>query len=356
MKKTLRTVIVVTVLSLLILSGCGVVEMAQLPHKNPEKWPTFDPNDYGVEIKRKENGSFSYHWSLDAKFDEDNNVIPYWKPWGKSFGSHTVKGYLNGNTYPVIFDTGSNPMIILSEKIVTENDLAVFFFDPENKETSDGFVLVDSLKIGSYELTNYPCGLWNYRPQLRFLGLPLPEDEMIIIPLDMMRQFNYFKFDDLQRELSFSKTTSFAPADKAEWLALPFRFEGLYLMLDVSIEGIPTTLMLDTGAYYQLELNESIVQEIFKKRQDFEKAWKKTKHFYGPYSDGITASRKFTAKNVRFANQTLERVKLIYADTHDNESFQGVIGSKLFDKTVMVLDFKQNLMWVKKAKGSCFEE
>ena len=316
----------------------------------------FDPNDYDIKIERKENGSLSYSWSFDVNFDEENNVIPYWKPWGKRCCSCSVKGYLNENRYPVVFDTGCNPMLIISEKIVKENDLAVFFFTPEHKETSDAFVLVDSLKIGSFELTNYPCGLWSYHPQLRLLGLPIYEPEMIIIPLDMMRHFNYFKFDNVQRELSFSATTSFEPADNSRWLAMPFRYEGLHLVLDVSIEGIQTTLMLDTGADFQLKLNESVVKKIFEKRSDFKKVWKKTTHFYGPYESGMTTEKQFTAKNFRFANQTLVRVKLIYSDSNENEQYQGIIGAKLFDKTVMVLDFEKNLMWVKKAKDSRFEE
>ncbi len=356
MKKALRTIMVVAILSLLALSGCGMMDTAQLPHKNSEKWRTFDPNDYGITITKNQNGSLSYRWSLDAEFDEEDNVIPYWKQWGNYYGTRTVKGCLNENTYPVIFDTGCNPMLILSEKIVTKNDLAVFFFDPGNKETGSAFVLVDSLKIGSFELNNYPCGLWKYRPQLQLLGLPIHEPELIVLPLAIMRQFSYFKFDNVKKQLSFSKSASFDPADNSQWLFLPFRYEGLHLVLDVSIEGIETTLMLDTGADYQLELNESVIQELFKKRRDFEKAWKKTIRFYGPYSDGLIDYKRFTAKKLQFADHTLSRVKLIYSDRHEDKKYQGVIGAKLFEKTVMVLDFENNLMWVKKAEGSRFEE
>ena len=215
---------------------------------------------------------------------------------------------------------------------------------------------MDSLKTGSFELTNYPCGLWNYHPQLRLLGLPIYEPEMIIIPLDMMRHFSYFKFDNIQQELSFSKTTSFEPVDRSRWLTMPFRYEGLHLVLETSIEGIPTTLMLDTGADFQLKLNESVVKKIFENRSDFEKAWKKTTHFYGPYESGMTTEKQFTAKNFRFDDQTLNRVKLIYSDSNKDEQYQGVIGADLFDKTIMVVDFEKNILWIKKAKGSRFEE
>lgn len=356
MKKTSKIFTIIAILTLLTLPGCGIVTSTQRPHKNPETWRTFDPNDYGIEVTKGENGSISYRWNLDAGFDEDNNAIPYWKPWGRFTDGPAAKGYLNGNAYQVIFDTGCNPMLVVSEKIVTENDLAVLFFKSENKGSSRALVLVDSLKIGSFELTDYPAGLWRYHPQLKLLGLPLPEHEIILIPLVMMQQFKYFKFDDLQKEISFSKQFSFEPEEDSDWFSLPFRMEGLHLLLDIPIEGIETTLMLDTGADYQLELGESVVQEIFKKRSDFDKAWKRTVHYYGPYADGLVDCKKFTAKNLKFSDRTLNRVKLIYSDRYEDKKYQGVIGAKLFDKTIMVLDFENNLMWVKKAKGSRFEK
>jgi hypothetical protein len=347
MKTSIKTLTIVTSLFLLTLSGCGMVELAQVPHENVENWRTFDPNDYGIEIIREEDGSTSYSWTGDADFNEEDNVLPYWKH-SRALIDNVVKGQLNENTYPVIFDTGCNPMLVISERLVTENDLPVFFCDPDNKQTSFALAIADSLKIGSFELTDYPCGLWSHKAEFRLLGLPIHKPKWIIIPLNMMRQFNYFKFDNLNKEVSFSKASSFVPADKSEWFSVPFRIEGLYLLLDVPIEGMEITFRLDTGAGYQLELDESVVQELFKKRPDFEKAWKKTIYLYGPYEGGKTTEKKFTAKNIHFLNQKFDRVELIYTDINQDKGYQGVIGFEFFEKTVMVLDFKKNLMWVKK--------
>ncbi|MBW8036403.1 MAG: hypothetical protein FVQ79_12440 [Planctomycetes bacterium] len=351
-----KILIIITTLSLLPLSGCGMVELAQLPHEKVENWRTFDPNDYDIEIIRKDDGSTSYNWTRNTDFNEKDNVLPYWKHSGALFKNNVIEGQLNGKAYPVIFDTGCNPMIVISERLVTESDLPVFFFKPDNKQSSFALVIADSLKIGSLELTDYPCGLWSHKAEFRIFGLPIHKPELILIPLNMMRQFNYFKFDNLNKEVAFSKASSFAAADKSEWLSLPFRIEGLYLLLDVSIEGMETTLRLDTGAQYQLKLDESIVQELFKKRPDFAKAWKKNTYLYRPYAGGKITGKKFTAKSIHFSNQKLDRVELIYADINQDKGYQGIIGYELFEKTVMVLDFKKNLMWVKKAKGSRFEQ
>lgn len=356
MKTSIETLTIAGSLLLLTLSGCGMVDLVQVPHENVENWRTFDPNDYGIKIIRKEDGSISCSWTHDADFNEEDNVLPYWKHRGAFIMSNVVKGQLNGTTYPVIFDTGCNPMIVISERLVTENDLPVFFFKPDNKQSSFALVIADSLKIGSFELTDFPCGLWNHKAEFRMFGLPIHKPELIIIPLVIMRQFNYFKFDDLNKEVSFSKSSSFAASDKSEWFSLPFRIEGLYLLLDLSIEGMETTLRLDTGAGYQLKLDESVVQELFKKRPDFAKAWKKTIYLYGPYAGGKTTGKKFTAKNIHFSNQKLDRTELIYASINQDKGYKGFIGFDFFEKTVMVLDFKKNLMWVKKAKGSRFEQ
>lgn len=342
---------------LLAFSGCGMLDMAQVPHKDVENWRTFDPNDYDIKIVRKENGTISYEWSLGAHLGEEVNILPYWKHSKAFLNDNYVEGQLNGNTYPVIFDTGCNPVLVISEQLVTENDLPVFFVMPEDKNNSSALAIADSLKIGSFELKEYPCVLWRSRAEFRLFGVPIHKPEMILVSLNIMRQFSYFKFDGIQDELSFSKQSSFEPEIAAEWLSLPFRFEGLHLLLDISIEGIETTLMLDTGAGYQLELSESFVQELLKKRHDFKKTWKKTTHYYGPYADGKVKQKKFTAKQLQFANQTLNRVEIVYGDHpfQQGKPFEGTIGSELFENTIMVLDFENNMMWIKKAKGSRFE-
>jgi len=355
MKTTSKSIIFVTILLLMILCGCGIIGLKQIPHKNAETWRTFDPNDYGIEIQREENGSVSYTWSMDATLNEDMNIMPYWNPWGDVIGVPSVKGYLNENPYPVIFDTGCNPLLILGEKIVIENDLAVYFFNPQDIQNSGGLVIADSLQIGSLELIDFPCGLWEHRAQFEVLGVPIYKPEIMIMPLVMMRKFNYFKFDDIQKEISFSEISSFVPENTSEWLSLPLKFDGLYLLLDVPIEGIDTELRLDTGAGYQMKLDISVIEKLFETRPDFEKAWKNTTYLYGPYEGGKSTEKKFTAKNLQFDGLKLDRVKIIYSNTDQDEQCHGVIGAELFKKTIMVLDFENNLMWVKKAKNSRFE-
>lgn len=356
MKKMTKTLIITFSLYLLTLAGCGMVDLAQLPHTDAENWRTFDPNDYGIRRIDKSGGTISYTWDHDAEFGETECVLPYWQPAGRMIDMQSVKGRLNGKAYPVIFDTGCNPVIILSKKIVSENDLPVYSLNPDDIQNSTALVIADSLEIGSFKLTDYPCVLWRHRAEFRFLGLPIHKPELIAIPLDMMSRFNYFKFDNLNKELSFSKVFAFLPDDASGWISIPFRIEGLFLLLEVPIENRNTTLRLDTGAGYELQLDESVVKELFNVRPDFQKARKRTTYLYGPYEDGKTAEKTFTAKNLHFGDRTMNRVRLIYSERIDDEGYEGTIGYEFFDDTVMVLDFEKRLLWIKKEMGSFFEE
>ena len=54
MKTTIKTLTITLSLCLLTLSGCGIIDMAQVPHEDVENWRTFAPNDYGIKIVRND--------------------------------------------------------------------------------------------------------------------------------------------------------------------------------------------------------------------------------------------------------------------------------------------------------------
>ena len=359
--KTINKVPAIAIsLCLLIFSGC---EPAFVPNQNTAKWRTFDPNDYGITAATAEDGSKRYGWSMDAEFDEDNNSIPYWRSETGFWGIPVVAGQLNGKTYPILFDTGNSVGLMVEDVHISRHNLPVWFIDSEDKKNSSGFAIVESLTVGPLQLKDYPCSFLKHHTEFRLLGaLPVGRFQWVVMPMDMIGQFSYLQYDSIQKELSFSRNKRFRPADRSEWITFPFEIETKRILLKTSIEDIEVTLFLDTGAGYQLELDTAIIKQLRQQRPDLKKAWVQNTQLYSPYEKGSLKVRKFTATNLKLDSSTLKKAELFYKETPDqgksypHKGTNGTIGIGLFDKTTMVLDFKRNLMWVKKAKGSRFEE
>ncbi|MEN6307583.1 MAG: hypothetical protein ABFD91_07495, partial [Anaerohalosphaeraceae bacterium] len=220
-KQSTQAVLVVLTLSFPFLAGCSPVKLSRTPHKNAEHWTTFDPNNYDIHVETKEDGVTSYHWNRDYRCD-DTVVLPYWE-WKQIFlGVPIVKGQLNGTDYPVIFDTGCSPIVLISDVHINQHQLPVFFFGRDDKQNSPGLAIVKNLTIGSLKLENYPCCFSNYSADITLFGLPAGLSEAIIIPLEIMSAFRYVQYDQIHKELSFSNTQSFTMQNSSEWIAFPF--------------------------------------------------------------------------------------------------------------------------------------
>ena len=274
-----------------------------------------------------------------------------------------VRGRLNGKTYPVIFDTGNSLGIFIEDTQINKHHLGVLFFNEKNKNASDGFAIADSLQIGPFEFNNYPCNFISRHAEFRLFGLlPISRFRWIVMPLDLMSKFDYIEYDQIDKELRISREHPFTVDDASEWITFPFEINQKRILIKTSIEGIPATLFLDTGSDSTLELYSTFIQPLFEKRADFQKAWKRSGFTYYPYASGKTKIKRFTAKNLRMADHSIRKVAILYPKEPDlqnkfpAEGTDGTIGLNLFKKTVMVLDFKNSLMWVKKAEGSRFED
>ncbi|HML72970.1 MAG TPA: hypothetical protein PKB02_00610 [Anaerohalosphaeraceae bacterium] len=355
-----QTVLLVLTLTFPFLGGCSPVKLSRTPHKNAEHWTTFDPNDYDIHVETDNKGVTSYHWNRDYRCN-DTVVLPYWE-WKQIFlGVPIVKGQLNGTDYPVIFDTGCSPIILISDVHINKHQLPVLFFSPNDKPNSPGLAIVENLTIGSLRLENYPCCFSNYSADIRFLGLPAGLTEAIIMPLEIMSAFRYVQYDQINQELSFSNTQSFMMKDSSEWMTFPFEITGediQRIILTIPIEGISTRLFLDTGGASQLELDNDIIEQLFEKRPELCQTRKGKTKTITPYGSGEKASLKMAVKNLQFGDTVVKKLTILYdkiPSDKQNPIFQGTIGIDLFRNTIMVLDFENKVMRVKKTKKCLFE-
>lgn len=355
-----RVFLAVLTVTFPFLAGCSPIRLSRSPHKNAEHWTTFDPNTHDIHVQTDPNGVTSYHWNRDYRCD-DTVVLPYWKSKQVFLGVPIVKGQLNGTTYPVIFDTGCSPVVLISDVHINKNQLPVLFFVPNNKPNSPGLAIAENLTIGSLQLENYPCCFSNYSADIRFFGLPAGLSEAIIMPLEIMSAFRYVQYDQINKELSFSNTQLFMIEDSSEWITFPFEITGediQRIILTIPIEGISTRLFLDTGGAGQLELDNDIVEQLFEKRPDLRETRKGKTKTITPYGSGEKTSLKMAVKNLQFGDTNIRKLTIHYDKMPDNThqpDFQGTIGIDLFRNTIMVLDFENKVMRVKKTKKCLFE-
>lgn len=350
-------------ISLLTAGGCSIIVQPTLvPNRNVEHWTVADPNAYGISVKKNED-TFFYGFSQTADFDADRAILPYRRMDLFDLSAASVNGSLNGRTYQTLFDTGASPVIIIEDVQINRHSLPVLFWNPQIKKDSGGLAIVNELNLGPLQLTDFPCLFMKHHAEYRLLGLvPIHRFEWIIVPLDFMACLGHIEFNQVEKHLRISEDEPFVPDDSSQWTALPFdiaKVNGISrLLLTTQIEGVDVTLFLDTGAYYDLELNSRVVEKLYEKRPDFRKVWKHSVTHYGPYAGGIQKGKRFKAGNLRMAGDVLRSAEISFALNTDNEPtlFDGTVGLGLFSKTVMVLDFKQNLMWIKKQKGSRFED
>lgn len=330
-------------LVLSVLTGCGSwVQPVLVPNKDVDRWVTFDPNDYDIQFTGKK-----YQWQRTADFKEDNQPIPYWKS-KKSLNPATVRGELNGTTYPFIFDTGNNLGLMIEDSQINRHRLPVYFFDESDRQSSAGLAMVETLRTGPLTFKKIPCNFLRHHAEHRLFGvMPIHRYEWVVFPLSVIRSFRYVEFNQLTQALTLSAEQSFEPFDADEWIALPFEISQERILLKIPVETIDATLFLDTGAYFGLNLRGPVFETLAERRPDFQRARKKRVVNYYPYAGGEIKANIFNIKNFHLADYCLAHIELNHSeetaspDERLGKEADGIIGMGLFKNTVMVLDFEK---------------
>lgn len=342
------------------LAGCDAYSISQTPHQNADRWATFDPNEQDIQVEKQRDGALSYHWNRNLVC-EDMVVLPYMK--SKSvLGVPVVGGQINGTTYPVIFDTGCSPHIFLSDNHINRQQLPVLFFEPDHKTESPGLAIVEQLNIGGLQFNRFPCGFLGFYTDLRYWGFSSGLSETILVPLDIMLSFRYVEFNQIRSELSISCTHSVPTMQDSEWITLPFEIinsGSRELIVTIPIEGIPARLYLDTGGALQLKLDRDLLERLFEKRPDLRESPKGKATLILPHHNLQEKSLAIRVKRVRFGDSTLKELSILSPEPSDASKphdYQGVIGIDLFKNTILVLDFENSALRVKKTRDSLFED
>jgi len=259
--------------------------------------------------------------------------------------------------YPVVLDTGASQSIFIKDTHVLDNKLSIYPMQT-NKVNLNGYNLglchLPKLQIGNVALVDWPCLYLERHTKLELFGLSITgdnlKDDSIIVGLPALREFKYILFDNVRKEVEFSYKELFEPGESDLWEQYPFSIEedfrgNAFLFVNIPICGEEIELQLDTGSGRGLAVREELWEKMREKIQDVKLNNGIDLYPYIgrlPCKRGIIGELEMGKGMVKNAE-----ISVFPNDSPLVKGCQGLLGMQCFRDTVMVLDFENELMWVK---------
>jgi len=345
------------VAGLFLLVGCSEVSLS---HKI--SLDSFRYTPYQIERIDRDDGSVDYWWDIDSRIEQAGVCsVKYHNSWSTA-GFMVVEGTINDNPsrYPVILDTGASQAVFLGKNHIRDNNLTVL---PLTDNRSDGSVLdllyLSKLNIGDIEFIDWPT--FHLRPNAfaGLFGLSFNVGNFIILGLPALKEFKYITFDSIDGSVDFSYENSFFADNPRQWdkfqISIEQDFHGnAFLFVDLDIEGTTFQLQLDTGSGNGLAVSESIWRQIHANRLSSGNLpaplpkFTKASEYY-PYIGNLRC-KKASLPKLKIGTRTVnDAVVSVFSDDSPlMADCDGLVGMRCFRNTVIVLDFENSLLWIKK--------
>ncbi len=344
--------------------GCSVYPLAYVV-VNSEKLEhrpgihLLDPNNtpYSIKVIKRKDGTTDYFWDIDSTIEQPKACRIKYHTLYSTNRFMVVEGRLGDGKkkYPVVLDTGASQSVFVKDTHILENNLAIY---PMHTSKPNGYSLgtchLPELHLGSIKLVDWPC-LYLHRPiKPKMLGLSFAKDDSIIVGLPLLREFKYILFDSINKEVEFSHEELFEPQQPQFWEQYQFSIEedfhgNAFLFVEIPIGSEKIELQLDTGSGNGLAIREELWENLPEKIRSVK--LKKGKELY-PYI-GRLKCRRGIIEELQFSNRTIKktRISVFPNDSPLLEECQGMIGMDCFRDTVIVLDFENEIMWVKNTQS-----
>lgn len=268
-----------------------------------------------------------------------------------------VEGRLpNGNSYPVVLDTGASVALFVNDIHILENKLPI---TPSRKGISDtvgwGTCQLPELSLGQISFADWPCFYREQHAELQLFGLPVRTSKEIIAGVPLLREFKYIAFDGISKEVALSLTKTFEPLSKNIWTNYPFVIEedfsgNSFLLVQIPVAGQKIEIQLDTGSGNGLAMGEEVWNQIRHGIADVK--LKKGKDLY-PYEGSFACMQTFASK-LQVGGRTIANAKIsiLPDDCPLFDRCSALLGMQYFEDTVLVLDFEHRLMWLMNPQDS----
>jgi hypothetical protein len=201
------------------------------------------------------------------------------------------------------------------------------------------------LRIGQVRFINLPSAYIDKHHELQLFGLPVAHENAVLLGLPVLQAFKYVLFENIKKEVEFSRSGLFEPEEPNLWRKYPFVIKGK-ISVEIPVEAEKMTLFLDTGCS-ELILPEKTWQIMCSKYTGV----KLKTGDYLFYAHEKLSGRKGVIKKLRLGEMTIKNVPVvILADDVMKSAVgdcNGLLGMSCFQDTMFVLDFHRSIMWVK---------
>lgn len=276
-----------------------------------------------TEVKTGENKTFSVKYHHDLIHSSQQISVPVEFP--------------NGQKYTAFLDTGCPGYSLLTSDIVIDNNLEVI--------PKFGVCKIPILNIGQAQIKDETAFFEQQQWQFRVLNIPLYKFSSLILGRDFIKSFDYVMFDNVHKKAVFSKEDAFAPDNPQLWSSYPFTEDpngGNTIVVKIPFAGKVLDIAFDScwakpGLFINKKHWEAIKQDLNYKLQG--KVNRVT------YQGVKLPCTKAKVSSLSIGEKTLKNTKI---DISDDPNGYSVMGLDYFQDTTVVLDFVNNLLWVKK--------
>ena len=245
--------------------------------------------------------------------------------------------FAHGKKYWGVLDTGFGGAFLLTSDVVLDNKLAI-------RPLFRGYIgifHISDFSIGEANITNAFGDYRGQQWQFRILNIPVYKDQTILIGLKFFQAFDYVMFDNVKQKVTFSKEGSFTPDNNDSWRSYPFEIKSDRIMVQIPVNGEVYELFFDSGGYKPgLTLNKDD-WDIIKQGLNVKQIRKS--HYYS-YSQGRLACQIANVSELSIAGKTLKKTQIQISEASE---YQSMFSLGYFQDTMVVLDFVNNLLWIK---------
>lgn len=251
--------------------------------------------------------------------------------------------------YPVCIDTGYAGIVLVTDSIVKDARLGFY-----PKQIGDGFAglcHLCQLKIGDITFVHPPCISRSGHYEKKPIGEEAQVAHEILLGLGMLKSFKYIILDTPVGQVEFSVQDSFDPNDPDLWRNFPMTIEtprrnNDILFVTIPINGKDCKVHFDTGATCGIFVTTSYWQEFLKPLNHRGPKSTRLRKF-----DGLKRADYYTVKELEFAGYVISNADVIIGLSNEKifKNRKIMVGMGFFQGRVLVLDFENGLLWLKKA-------
>ena len=345
-------------LTSLFFAGCSVELVAEKDLANNPNVRLIDDSEKAIRIEFQQNGDSNDIASvkyIGTSIELSNTCrAKYQDFYFRFLDMITVSGQLpNGKEYSVWIDTGYGGAVLTNGITILENNLAVYPTGRNLKGEFVGVCHLPELQIGHVKVMNPPCEYLQIHWEWNVLGLPLWKQKGVFVGLRLLESFSYILFDNINKEIEFSVEKAFEPSEAGDWQSYPLELvesDRGYprLMVDIPIAGENQRIMFDTCGRYGIVIGPELWQKISASSKNI----KARKDRFRSGFMGWLPCQKAKIPRLDIAGQVVRNADVIILDEDSPYLTEpGYISMKYFKNSMVVFDFRQKLMWVKKAGG-----